>query len=114
MNSIKKKLRGRAGETIAETLVALLISALALLMLAGAVSAGVRIIEQSNNVLYQYYEGNNNLVNYTTPTLPSQPIVITDSAGNEIERYTDEVVSYYVNKLSDKAVIAYSINLPPT
>ena len=45
--SIWKKLKSAAGETIGETLVALLISSLALMMLAGAVSAATRMITRS-------------------------------------------------------------------
>lgn len=43
------KLRGRAGESIAETLIALLISALALVMLAGAISSAANIVRTSKN-----------------------------------------------------------------
>ena len=42
--NIMKKLRSRAGETITETLVSVLIGALALVMLAGAVSAASSVI----------------------------------------------------------------------
>ena len=49
-----KKLRSRAGETIGETLVALLISSLALLMLAGAVSAASRAVQQSKTKIEEY------------------------------------------------------------
>ena len=46
-NRIFKKLSSQMGESIGETLVALLISALALVMLAGAVSSGMRIVTNS-------------------------------------------------------------------
>lgn len=46
---IAAKLRGRAGESIAETLIALLISALALVMLAGAISSAANMITKSRN-----------------------------------------------------------------
>ena len=50
-----KKLRSTAGESIGETLVALLISALALVMLAGAVSSASNIITRSNDAMNDYY-----------------------------------------------------------
>ena len=53
---IKARVKSLAGETIAETLVALLISSLALLMLAGAVSSAVRIVLRSEDKLETYYE----------------------------------------------------------
>ena len=50
-----KKLRSTAGESIGETLIALLISALALVMLAGAVSSASNIITRSNDAMNDYY-----------------------------------------------------------
>ena len=52
---IMAKLRSQAGESIAETLVATLIAALALLMLAGAVSSASNIITRSNDAMNDYY-----------------------------------------------------------
>ena len=52
---IKHKLFSEAGESIAETLVALLISSLALLMLAGAVTTATRVIGQSTDKMNAYY-----------------------------------------------------------
>ena len=51
---IAAKLRGRSGESIAETLVALLISALALMMLAGAVGAAANVITKSKTAMNTY------------------------------------------------------------
>ena len=47
MLRIKGKLSSHAGESIAETLFALLISSLALIMLAGAVSSAMRVVTGS-------------------------------------------------------------------
>ena len=52
---IKNKLRSRAGESIGETLIALLISALALLMLAGAISSAGRIVTRNKAAMISYY-----------------------------------------------------------
>ena len=52
----KAKLRSRKGETIAETLIALLIASLALLMLAGAVSAASNVVTKSKNAMISYYK----------------------------------------------------------
>lgn len=59
---IRKKLLSQSGESIAETLVALLISALALMMLAGAIGAANRIITQSEKVMRNYYTANNIMI----------------------------------------------------
>ena len=54
-----KKLRNRAGETLTETLVALLIASLALVMLASMISSTTRIVTQSKTRLETYYKNNN-------------------------------------------------------
>lgn len=59
MKTILKKVKNRSGETIAETLVALLISSLALVILAGAISASSGIIRKSSNKLNAYYDASN-------------------------------------------------------
>ncbi len=56
-----KKLSGSGGETIGETLVALLISSLALLMLAGAVTAAFRIVLASEETISAYNEEDQDL-----------------------------------------------------
>ena len=58
----QRKLRSRKGESIGETLVALLISALALLMLAGAVSSAANIVTTSKNKMETYYTADNSAV----------------------------------------------------
>ena len=55
MKQSKKKLRGCKGESIGETLIALLISSLALLMLAGAVSSAANIVTTSKQKMVEYY-----------------------------------------------------------
>ena len=56
---IQKKLRSSMGESIAETLIALLISSLALVMLAGAISTTWNLVNRSDMALKAYYEANN-------------------------------------------------------
>ena len=55
---MKKKLKSQTGESIGETLVSLLIAALALVMLAGAVSASSGVIMKGRNKLNAYYTAN--------------------------------------------------------
>lgn len=56
---ILRKLSSNAGESIGETLVALLISALALMMLAGAVTSAMRVVTRSKRSMDEYYQVNN-------------------------------------------------------
>ncbi len=61
MKKIRAKLASNAGESIGETLVALLIGSLALVMLAGAVSSGTRVILRSKEKIEEYYRENNRI-----------------------------------------------------
>ncbi len=65
-NCMLRKLKSRSGESIAETLVAVLIAALALMMLAGAINASSNMITKSKNLLNTYYTANNNLASETS------------------------------------------------
>ena len=55
LKNAKKKLFSKTGESIGETLIALLISALALLMLAGAVSSAGKIVTRNRSAMNDYY-----------------------------------------------------------
>ena len=55
------KLRDRSGESIGETLVALLVSSLALVMLAGAISSAHSLITRSDAKMTEYYQNDNAL-----------------------------------------------------
>ena len=66
MRKMIQKLKSTSGESITETLVAILISSFALLMLAGAITTGFRIIETSKATMNRYYES------YETLGTPSE------------------------------------------
>ena len=51
IKEIKKKIKSTSGESIGESLVALLISALAIVMLAGALTSAASIIRKSKDKL---------------------------------------------------------------
>lgn len=121
-NRVIKKLTSQAGESIGETLVALLISALALVMLAGAVSAGMRVVTSSKEKMDGYYKVNNAVVARETsaPTINgtaasgfgqgSLSVSITNflPTGQSIP-----AAAYWKNEqFSGVPVIAYSIPTP--
>lgn len=56
MEKLIKKLHSRAGESIAETLVAVLIAALSLTLLAGAISTSTSVIKKTREKLSDYYD----------------------------------------------------------
>ena len=107
---IKARVRSLAGETIAETLVALLISSLALLMLAGAVSSAVRIVLRSENKLEAYYKKDENVAAHNTKT-GTISVTLKEDTDDLSEKigpfsYTE---NYYLNdEFGRAAVISYS------
>lgn len=60
-----RKCRNQSGETIAETLIALLVSALALTMLAGSITTATKVAESSDKTLKQYYAVTNTVAEGT-------------------------------------------------
>lgn len=124
--SVNNKLRSKSGESISETLVALLISALALVMLAGAIAAASRIVTKSRTQLKRYYNGNEVLV--TTPTQADinkeykaneiavnlGSAYITVKVKNATSSLEHRYVNYYQNQaFSNKPVTSYKLGNPP-
>ena len=101
MKKLKHKLLNNTGETIAETLVALLISALALVMLAGAISSTAKMITTSEKKMGEYYSKDATLVSQSGTdnlTVSIAGTVFTES----------RTVKYAVNDaFASKVVVAY-------
>lgn len=106
------KLRSRTGETITETLVSVLISALALVMLAGAITAASNIIKRSRNALSNYYAANEVMAEMPDST-DAANIVLTNNAKLWISPSTPGVVvgtfSLNVNKYTNTALIGREV-----
>ena len=109
--SIQNKLSSRAGETISETLISMLIASLALVMLAGAVSSASAIITKSKDKLGDYYRENEKLVAVAPSASPSSPtIVIKEIAPHSEDKLRDQSVQvvYVENRtFSNKTVVSY-------
>ena len=118
------KLRSQAGESIAETLIALLISSLALLMLAGAITAATRVVDRSKVAIKDYYVADNVLAAFKPEPTPGKNEIIvgnvkvltgqtTVSIGNgDISQQFPNVNYYINNKLGGKDVISYVLPTP--
>lgn len=113
MRAMKNKILSQAGESIGETLVALLIAALALVMLAGAMSSSSGVILKSRDKLDDYYTANeedNGVIKMTSGgSTAEKRITITDTTGNiSLQSYK---VSYYKNdEFGKKTVVAYKLS----
>ncbi len=102
-----EKIRGKSGETISETLVALLIAALALVMLAGAIGAATRIITNSRDRVNEYYDANQNSsgVVMMSGSAGSGTYTIENEDGKTI--IEDETVNCYANQALSKPVVSF-------
>ncbi len=84
MKRIKKlaaKLKSNAGESLAEVLVSLLIAALAMTMLASAISSTARIVTSSKAAASEYYEKAEELIDLSGST-DTMTVTITGNGSD--------------------------------
>jgi len=110
MKKASRKLKSRAGESIGETLVALLISALALVMLAGAISATGRMITASDKQLGKYYDGDKKLVTLTASDGTLNSLTIKGEGTAAVQEVHNNVPYSINNAFTSKPVVAYKLN----
>lgn len=105
------KLKSTSGESIAETLVAVLIAAFALLMLAGTINSASNLITKSKTKLNAYYEKNN--------ALSAEDVSVRDGTDIELKFastgagapswITSKVNTYKNDEFGGNPVIAYGL-----
>ena len=104
MDKIRAKLHSCSGESISETLIAVLLSALALVMLAAMITASVNMTMQSKTKMAAYYAQNNALAS------PSETMIVTISSDETTGVHLSQTVNYAVNdEFSERPVIAYEV-----
>ena len=106
---ICRKLRSKAGETIAEVLISLLISSIALIILAEMIGAATNMVTSSENTLKAYYEESNNLAQQTTGSSSASVTLTMD--GTEFS----EPINLFENekKLGGVEVMSYKLQAQP-
>ena len=110
MKKMKSRLRSKKGESIAEVLVAVLLSAIGLTMLATMISATSKMVIRSRNLTKEYVEQNNQLVEKAdtstrTGSVQVRRVDSTSPDGTPIKLYGVPTanedysipVKYYVN-----------------
>lgn len=110
MEKLKQKLHSQAGESIGETLVSLLIAALALVMLAGAISASSGVILKSRDKLEKYYTANEQVSGVVKMTSGGSAVNdgITIEDNTRVISKQSYKVTYYANdEFGSKTVVAY-------
>ena len=102
MQKLIHKIRDQSGETLTEALVALLISALALTMLAGGMSTSAGLITKSKKWVNDYQNEIEKVVNFeTTPT--KEKVTFTEG-DKELDSRT---VECYETEKTRKKIVVY-------
>lgn len=108
MKKIWNKLRGTAGESLAETLVAVLIIAFASIVLAGMISATVNMVKRSESSMKTYYAKSADLEKMVTENTTEIKINLTLKTGDK-STVDDIKVKYDSNsELANYTVVAYA------
>ena len=106
MKQMMNKLQSRVGETLAEVLIALLVSTLALMILAGMISSTTNVVKASEQKMDEYYTANGKLENISGGGSATVTITIGTHA-------VEVPVVYEQNdKLGNRIVTAYRYVAP--
>ena len=113
------KLRSSRGDSIAEVLIAMLISIVALVMLASMIASSTRLIQRSKSAMEKYDAANNALAEMTadaptandTFTVSSKTLSVADAVTNDSVKLTEagviSVKVYENTAYGGDKVIAY-------
>ena len=113
-----EKLKSQVGESIAEVLIALLISSLALVMLASMISSTTSMVSTGKSAMKEYYACNEDLEKLTKTeekTTKTEGVSITikpASAGTPTNPSVEikKTVTVYGNECLGKPVYSYSFD----
>ena len=90
-----EKLKGQAGESITEILIALLISSFALIMLAGMITASSRSITSSSEAIESYYAGEDPKTGDISITIAGQGESYVYSASDTKQELANHPIDSY-------------------
>lgn len=111
MKKIWNKLRSTAGESLAETLLAVLVIAVAAIVLATMISSTASMIKRSEAKMDEYYKQNEILETFPDGGVTSGTISISVSDTSDTYSISSIPINYVQNdKLSRYTVTAYSFN----
>ena len=82
-NRLIRKIKSRAGESLAEVLIAVLIIAVSAMLLASMISSTLSIVTRSETAYEEYYQENETLETFSSSTPSTVTINITGSDGSE-------------------------------
>ena len=104
MTKLRAKLKSRAGETLAEVLIALLVSTVAVVMLASMITSSVKIILKSSETMKAYYED----TSLISPAGDTGSVTVKFGDGSDsTDSYTLSAKFSETYKLGGKDIISY-------
>ncbi len=106
----KKKLRSSKGEGIAEVLIAVLISAVALALLASMITTATGMLRSSQETMDTYYGERNELAQLNTGSVTTGTVSVAANGASVPMTYGDGdtiTVSYTSSTLNNKTIYAY-------
>ena len=111
MNKLLHKLRSQSGESLAETLIAVLVIALAMTILAGMIGAAGNIVKTSEARMNEYYESNVKLETFSEEgDTATVNIMASGEAASTTGNIESVTVEYVINPVfSDHPVVAYRL-----
>ena len=118
INQIKGKLKSTRGESITETLAAVLISLIALCILASMVNSSAKLVAESETKMAAYYEESNRLSQRSASASDGEGRILVSEVGSlgstsRIRLTADEALSgisvyYFVNdEIPASPVVSY-------
>lgn len=106
MKNFVKKIRSNNGESIAETLVALLIAALGMTMLAMMITSSINLINTSNEKMKEYVEIENKISEFSPTISDTSYQVYLEKSGSPVYFNKDDsiatVEAYYTQDTMGK------------
>lgn len=103
------RLRSRAGESIAEVLVAVLIAALGIALLAGMIGSSTKVIASSKETAGRYVSAGNALVAQSGEGAGIGTASLTLTDGGNTVASGECTVRYYTNTTLSDAVVSYKV-----
>jgi len=107
MKKMMQKLRSRAGESISEVLIAMLVSALGLAMLAGVITTSTRIITKSRETAKTFTQSENALESHDTASLEVKSGTVKFAYGDDSDSFDLVNVNYGSKTIGKKNVTVY-------
>ena len=115
-NRLIRKIKSRAGESLAEVLIAVLIIAVSAMLLAGMISSTLSIVTRSEAAYEEYYQENEKLETFSssTPSTVTTSTVIIEITGSDDSEGGYKIAPIDVNcakneRISSHTVVSYMV-----